>query len=160
MKISPSRLVEPQPISGWATVVRSPKDLNLDTGHALALCGESSDITKELDLDEGQFLVVAFRPSNESATCYSYLLVRADPVELKPVVIGDSRVQGFFPDAMEHMSKLAAWRPGIKAFEKAGHDVEYAFALRCAMEMSSQPKKQDDIPHEPSFEDFKRDFLS
>jgi hypothetical protein len=151
MKITPSRLVHPTPASGWAVPIRTPKDVNLDASRNMTLKNDPVGIDQELDLDEGQLLVVAF--VEEPGSCqYSKLLVLASPDTFSPVVIGDSRVPGLYHDALDYRQRLAKWRPGIKAIEKAEHDVEFSFALRATLELSSpKPKPQPPTPEDESF---------
>jgi hypothetical protein len=106
----------------------------------MTLKNDPTGIDQEVELDEGQFLVVAFLPGPD--TCqYSKLLVLASPDTFSPAIVGDSRLPRLYPDAMEHRQRLAAWRPGIKAIRRAEHDVEFSFALRAAFELSNPRPK-------------------
>ena len=138
MKITPSRLIHPTPASGWAVPIRTPKDvnLNLDDSQIMTLRNDDVSIDQELELEECQFLIIAFVDNPDSCQ-YSKLLVLASPETFSPVVVGDSRIPGLYHDAMAYRKRLAKWRPGLKALEKAEHDVEFSFALRAAFELSS-----------------------
>jgi len=152
MKIIPSRLVTPTPASGVASIIRSIKDVNLDPGLALSIKGEDVGLNKEVDLDECQYLVVRFWDASSTAPCnYHCLLVKFDPDEINPVVVGDSRVPALYEDALDYRRRLAHWRPGIKELAKAENDVEYSFALRIAMELSTAKPKPQTPPPEDDF---------
>lgn len=151
MKIIPSRLVTPAPASGVASIIRSLKDVNLDPGLSRAIKGENVSLDKEVSLDECQYLVVSFQSSDAPPCNCHYLLVKFDPDEILPVVVGDSRVPAIYEDALDYRHRLAAWRPGIKELARAEHDVEYSFALRIAMEMSTAKPKPQPPPPEDDF---------
>lgn len=154
MRIIPSRLVSPTPASGVASIIRSAKDVNIDPSPSLAIVGEDVSLDKEVELDEGQYLVIRFQADPDPMCQHHRLLARADPGEFLPVVVGDSRVPTLYPDAMAYRRRLAKWRPGLKELARAEADVEYSFALRIAMEIATRPPLSSSQPQAPEEDDF------
>jgi hypothetical protein len=138
MKIIPSQLVHPRPAPGlaWARLIRSIHDVSLSSD---PVSGEFVDPDKELQVLDGQYLVMGFREHESSPV--SHVLVKASPQTVLPAVVADQRHPGLWIDGPSYRASLDSWAPGLDNLRKAEKNVLFAFALRITFELS-QPKPQ------------------